>query len=308
MVRTVVGLGLVIVALLIGRVADAAACDRAATPFEDRAVAVAIADAVVTAEVTAIDAGVATVTIGAVHKAPPGRALTGAAVAIRGVTAASADRHCGVHPIAVGDRYLFVLWAPTGAIAEFQLVDPMGGVADLAADTEATYQAAIAAAVAAPAATTATVAGGIASWLVIDPRGRGTGELDLVVIVRNVGARPRRWTYRSWPRAAQSRCALELVDAAGLQVPARPVPIAARDIRAYFAKHGPRYDLTLAPGDTAMLGLDRVTTAAPGWGYKERLGFVYYPPPAPGRYTIAARCTNLVGARGFGTAALAVTL
>jgi hypothetical protein len=204
--------------------------------------------------------------------------------------------------------YLFVLWAPTGAIAEFQLVDPMGGVADLAADTEATYQAAIAAAVAAPAATTATVAGGIASWLVIDPRGRGTGELDLVVIVRNVGARPRRWTYRSWPRAAQSRCALELVDAAGLQVPARPVPIAARDIRAYFAKHGPRYDLTLAPGDTAMLGLDRVTTAAPGWGYKERLGFVYYPPPAPGRYTIAARCTNLVGARGFGTAALAVTL
>ena len=100
----------------------------------------------------------------------------------------------------------------------------------------------------------------------------------------------------------------ELVDAAGLQVPARPVPIAARDIRAYFAKHGPRYDLTLAPGDTAMLGLDRVTTAAPGWGYKERLGFVYYPPPAPGRYTIAARCTNLVGARGFGTAALAVTL
>lgn len=304
---------LVAVAITAGLVSAhataARACDRAATPLETPRVAASLADLVITAEVTAIAGGVATVTVDGVLKAPPNPPSAGAALAIRGVTGVDAGRDCGVFPIAVGRRYVFVLWAPAGRVAEYQLVDAIGGVIDATPDGVRTYQAAIASAVATPSSSASQVTGAVESWLVHAPDPQTPGQIDLVVLVRNVGARPVRWAYRSWPLARQSRCALAVTGPDGKRVAARRVPITPRDIRAYFAKHGPRYDLTLAPGDTAMLYLDRVTTAAPGWGYKERLGFLYYPPSVPGVHTVRARCTNLLpGRRAIATAPVAVAM
>ena len=65
----------------------------------------------------------------------------------------------------------------------------------------------------------------------------------------------------------------------------------------------------VAPGDSYLLLLDAVTTARPGWGYKERTGFAFYPVRAAGPHTLAATCVNLFG-RGTRTttAAIALTL
>ena len=284
---------------------DAAACDRSRSPMETRAVAVTVADVVVSGVVAKVEGDLATVTIVEAFK---GSAAVGDTITIRGVTAAGLGRDCGVHPLAAGGRYVFSLWSPAGAVRELRLVDAMGGVEDAGASSAADYAAAVKAQH--PHSPWST-SGVVQSQLLLDPEPSTAGEVDLVLVVRNIGPRPLTWKYRSWPLASQSRCSLDVVETgSGRRVAAKPVPIAKKDIRAYFAKHGPHYDLTLAPGDSYLLLLDSVTTARPGWGYKERTGFEYYPVRTAGPHTIAATCVNLFGRgpRTTTTAAIALTL
>lgn len=282
-----------LVAGLVVTPRDAAACDRAPSPLEVAAVGVAAADVAIVGEVTAIVGDRATVTVERAYK---GATAVGASLEIRGVTAASdTTRVCGYRGLATGDRKVFLLWQPAGQLREHWLIDPMGGIDDLDGASDKKYGDALAASW---PRSPWTLAGGLQTMLLAAPDPAGTREVDLIVLVRNAGAKPRRWTYRSWPRAAQSRCALAITNlATGAPLAPRPVPISARDIRAYFTHHGPRFDAPLAPGATQLFRLDRVTTAAPGWGYKERLGFTFYPVATPGAHSVAATCHNLLGRR-----------
>jgi hypothetical protein len=58
-------------------------------------------------------------------------------------------------------------------------------------------------------------------------------------------------------------------------------------IRDFFARNPHRFDLALKPGES-FLCLDRISSAEPGWGFKERIDFRYYPMAAPGEYAISA--------------------
>jgi hypothetical protein len=59
-------------------------------------------------------------------------------------------------------------------------------------------------------------------------------------------------------------------------------------IREFFSRNPHRFEQRLRPGETFFLYLDRVNFAEPGWGYRERLDFRYYPMAMPGEYTISA--------------------
>jgi hypothetical protein len=48
-----------------------------------------------------------------------------------------------------------------------------------------------------------------------------------------------------------------------------------------------RFDLALKPGESFFC-LDRISSAEPGWGFKERIDFRYYPMAVPGEYAISA--------------------
>jgi len=270
---------------------ESRACDRAPSAFEKPEVGVAVADLVITADVTARKGRVATVKIASTLRgtgAGPGDALEIGDLDDTGVV-----RMCGGYAVEVGKRYVFLLWSPPAGERAYRLLDPYAGVRPHSPDVEQTYASAIAKPHPHSASTTS---GGLATQLVLAPDAATAGDVDLLVVMRNVGAKPITYRYSPWPRATQSRCELSIVHARTKQrVAARRVPIAERDIAAYFTKHAHAWEVTILPGAAHVQTLSRVTTAKPGWGYKEELGFVYYPIATPGEHAISATCRNLFG-------------
>jgi len=57
----------------------------------------------------------------------------------------------------------------------------------------------------------------------------------------------------------------------------------------------------LEPGQSFFIHVDRINSAEPGWGYKGRLDFKYYPVTEPGRYSIRVTGYNLYGDRAMTT-------
>jgi len=145
----------------------------------------------------------------------------------------------------------------------------------------------------------------------VDVEGRSDkGEINLLVLMRNTGQSAVDFTYKSWPEEEQSKCSLQIENLASKKrVEAKEVPIAKKDIVDYFSKHGRSYQTKIEPGESHLHRLPRVTTAGRGWGYKEELGFRYYPLSQPGEHSISAECSNLLGPGSvITTEALTVTL
>src|SRR5262249_45648182 len=121
--------------------------------------------------------------------------------------------------------------------------------------------------------------------------GANKDDVDLLVLLRNTGKSPRTFEYRDWPLATKSQCSLEVVNLATKQkAAAKDVPIPKQDIADYFSKYGSHFTVKIAPGESHVMPLWRVTTAKKGWGYKEELGFRFYPVTTPGRHSVAAQC------------------
>jgi hypothetical protein len=281
---------LVVMLVQLIPLAAAHACDRALSPLEPPEVAVAVADVVIVGKVEKMEGAVATVKVvtGVAGGLSPGDSLR--------VGALRADDdvdRCGPMTVGVGKTYVMMLWRPRGTLATYHLVDPYGGIQTHTPATETRYRTALATR---HAHSPWHDQAGVATQLVLDADPAHPGDVDLVVILRNTGGQPVRFTYRDWPRATQSRCALDVVHTASkTAVPARPVPIAPRDISDYFSRHGRKYEVELAPGAAHTMRLERVTTAKPGWGHKEALGFAYYPIATAGPHRITADCVNLLG-------------
>jgi hypothetical protein len=287
--------------------AEASACDRAPSPFEKPSVGVAVADVVVTGEVTLVHDGVATVKIATAIKGAGKGTSAGDDVQVRGATLASAMDRCGGVPIEVGKRYVFLLWAPVGQLGAYHVIDAHGGVADATAANEQQFRDALAKQ---HPHSPWQAKGDAATMLVLDPSPANSDDVDVVVVLRNIGTKPKPYRFAAWPRQTQTKCVLSVVNTAtNKRVVAKPVPIAQKDISAYFSKHDRKWESKIAVGDAQLLRLQRITTAKQGWGYKEELGFVYYPVETPGAHAVTAECANVfgVGTRAV-TAAVTLTL
>ena len=120
-------------------------------------------------------------------------------------------------------------------------------------------------------------------------------NIDLWVGYRNVGHRDVVLSYRSWPLDAHTYWELT-IEAEGGEVitPLEHPHVTEADIEDYFSKNGSRFDLTLEPGQSHFFPVPRINSAKPGWGYKERLDFKFYPIAEPGDYKITASGHHLL--------------
>ena len=213
---------------------------------------------------------------------------------------------CGTSSVEVGKTYVALLWEPIPGATVFDLVEPTTSVKP---STGATL-AAIGIELRKQHPTSAWQAGpsSTRTRLVVYPYAQ-PGEVDLFVLVRNVGTGPVDFISQTRPEADQSSCSLRILDPSQQMIAPRDVPIPKAEIVAYFSKFGRRYTVKLEPGQDEMILLQRVTTATPGWGYKEDLGFVYYPPVSHGPHTVSADCVNVLGLGShLRTSSLTVTL
>lgn len=285
-------------ALLVTLPGPSDACDRPRSPLEDAGIGVAAADVVATVEVSSLAGGVATAKVlevlkGAGPDAAPGKSLR--VEAVRSLQEVAPRGGCGEAFAEVGKEYLALLWRPLDGASAHRLVDPIGGWKPAAADLRRAMAEAIARDH--PRSAWSAPGQGLRTMLLRGgPSPGGKDEIDLLVLLRNVGRAPLVLTHRDWPEAERSDCRLQIASVPTKKpVEARDVPIPKKDIADYFSKHGRRFEATIAPGEARFLTLQRVTTAAPGWGYKEDLGFRYYPVAEHGPHRIVAACRNYFG-------------
>ncbi len=224
-----------------------------------------------------------------------GGAKKGDSLVIKGLLSQSEAMQrgdCGATAVDVGKRYVVTLWEPVPGSTKLDLVEPGSSAVAYTAAAQAAVEGAILKQH--PRSAWQATASSVQTRLVLYPYAQ-TGEVDLFVLARNVGKAAVDFTYKSWPEAQQSRCSLRILDAAKRTIDAKDVPISKQDIAAYFSKFGRTYKLKIEPGESWMIHLPRVTTAAAGWGYKEELGFKYYPVATHGPHTVAAECVNFFG-------------
>jgi hypothetical protein len=154
------------------------------------------------------------------------------------------------------------------------------------------------------------VKGDVATMLVLEPKAANKDDVDVTVVLRNIGTKPKTYRFASWPRQTQTKCTLVITNnETSKRVAAKPVPIAQKDISTYFTRNPRKWEAEIAAGGTQLMRLFRITTAKQGWGYKEELGFVYYPVETAGAHSVSAECANVfgLGTRAL-TSAVALTL
>ena len=126
---------------------------------------------------------------------------------------------------------------------------------------------------------------------VIVPTTRELGlgeELDAWVLYRNTGDSAQRFAYAEWPSEKHSYWDLRLVCDGEEVLPKAHPHLTEADITAYFAANGNAFEVEVAPGAVQGLPIQRLTSAKPGWGYKQRLGFRYWPLEQPGSCELSA--------------------
>jgi hypothetical protein len=120
--------------------------------------------------------------------------------------------------------------------------------------------------------------------------------INLMVGYKNLSAAEIVLRYRDWPLDAHSHWTLEIRSQGGGIIPPTPHPHLSRgEITEYFSRHGNSFTMPLKPGQSFFIHVDRINSAEPGWGYKERLDFKYYPITERGRYSIRVTGHNLYG-------------
>jgi len=106
---------------------------------------------------------------------------------------------------------------------------------------------------------------------------------------RNRSSRAIVLRYRDWPLASHTHWELRVERAgAGAVSPVAHPHVDAAAIQDFFSRNPHTFEVTLEPGATFFLFVDRINSAEPGWGYKERLDFRFYPMSTPGEYAISA--------------------
>jgi hypothetical protein len=281
---------LTVLALALLAPRSSEACDRRRVP---PAVIVAAADVVVLGEVIEVS--------GREVMVRPIRVLKGDASGPMRITDVHTARNglCPEVVAAKGGRYVFAVTSDGNA---FRTVDPDDGVSAESTVERAATDAALKGAHSAAKEHGST---GL-RYTLVAPRGRyrASEDIDLYIVLDNTGKVPVQMTSRTWPPEQHTFCALQFSPA----VAAVPVPIPKQDIADYFSQHGIQtFDLPIAPDMRWLIQLQRVNTAARGWGYKEGLGFQYYP-LTPGSYRVRATCRGYFTGAPIETNEIALTI
>jgi len=113
-------------------------------------------------------------------------------------------------------------------------------------------------------------------------------EIDAYVIYRNVSDELQSFSYREWPPESHCKWTLQ-VSRDGEPIGPKPHPhLTPEEIADYFSKHGHQFEIELKPGETFAFPLQRINSAEAGWGYKQRIGFQYWPLESAGTYSVGA--------------------
>ncbi len=135
---------------------------------------------------------------------------------------------------------------------------------------------------------------GVSARLVTHKTNFNVGEnISFDIILLNLSNERLEFNYRTWPPNEHSYCDLLISSVKGTVEP-RAVPIDRSKIEKYFSEHGHSYQKVLDSDSLMRFGVGPINTAKPGYGYKEKLNFSYYP-LQPGTYEIAASCVNFFG-------------
>ncbi len=119
-----------------------------------------------------------------------------------------------------------------------------------------------------------------------------TDMLALQFGIRNVSDHAIQLNYGGNTRAQRSFVALDIVDRRGKRIDALENPfLDAKAMREFFVSFGARKPILLEPGQSFFVRLDGINQASEGMGYKDELGFQYYPMPS-GRYNVVAHGVN----------------
>ena len=277
--------------LLIGSLLSAHAvwaCDRAWTPLSDLPTAMAVADVIFARRVVAVEG--TTRRLRVLEKLRGD--LPSREVVLEGLSPVGVSTMCGQAPLAVGDEHVVFGWLPRPGATAFTIIDAAAGV--LANTPE--IRSRVRETRPAPASPW-TVTGALQARVARLPlmQDEPAGSASVFLVLRNRGSTPLTFRYSDWPEKTASTCEVALVPAS-LETPvvAKPVPIDRKDIESYFEKHGRQYAIQIDPGAAHLHQLPRLTTAPSGWGYKEELGFRFWPAPK-GFATISITCRNLFG-------------
>lgn len=279
-----------LLATLTGVATSAWACDRAPSPFElDLGAALAVSDVVFIAKVKEVSEASATVEVLAPLRGAPAKRV----VMLEGTGPTRLLELCAGTPL-VRDKEVIVFAWKGANDAKVALIDPFAGLRP----NDEPWRTKVKSTSPTPMSPW-TNAGPVQTRLFRAPNAKGSNELDLLLLFRNSTAAPVTFGYSDWPEKTASTCSVSLVGAgASSPVAGKPVPISRADIEAYFSKHGRHFSVALPPGGTYVHRLARVTTAAPGWGYKEELAFTHWPIATPGPYAASVECRNFFGHDG----------
>lgn len=114
-------------------------------------------------------------------------------------------------------------------------------------------------------------------------------ELNLWVGFKNTSNKSITFKYHDWPLETHTYASLDIKPETGDNIKAIPHPtLTQEEINDYFSKFPRSYEITLKPQEEHFFALPKINSAKPGWGYKEKLDFKYYPITKPGKYTITA--------------------
>lgn len=122
-----------------------------------------------------------------------------------------------------------------------------------------------------------------------------TEQLDAWVVYRNLSDQTQSLAYQEWPKAEHCHWTLTVTRDGTEVAPLAHPHLTEAEITAYFSAHGNSFQQDLKPGESFALPLQRINSAEPGWGYKQRLGFRYWPMAEPGTYAISAVESGFAG-------------
>jgi len=118
-------------------------------------------------------------------------------------------------------------------------------------------------------------------------------DINLKLFIMNFSDTSIFLEFSDWPLDKHSYCSLKLKNEDYIINSKKIDWLTINDITNYFSQHGKNHKIELMPGMFHIIYLNKINSAAKGWGYKENLNFEYYPTIKLGKYTVSVEIHNI---------------